>query len=150
MSRRRVSADFLISVLSAFLFSLPAVAADWGGTYVYEAAFGRTAGDTGVTARYELRLDGRPGGECRIAIDGFQLDEELLCTAEVQGDALTLRFRAHGDGAAANRYGVVVYPPRAPLVSLRRAADGTLETLWFALATPDGKVPPRGRRFVRR
>ena len=128
----------------------PAWGADWTGTYAYEGSFGRTAGGTGITALYEIRIGARPGSDCRITIDGFQTEETLLCTANDEGSTLTLRFKSHEDGALTNRYGVAVYTPGAPLLALHRMQDGTLETSWLVLQTLDGRTPARGRHFVRR
>lgn len=129
-----------------------ACAAGWGGVYVYEGAFGRSAGGTPILVRYEIHFDDRDG-TCHIAIEGFQTEEELLCEGLVVGNGLTLRFRSYGDGSMANRHGVALYRPGAPLLELRRAgkggADG-IETRWVGLRTLDGKAPEPGRYFMRR
>lgn len=128
-----------------------ALAAGWSGTYVYEGGFGRSAGGSPILVRYEIRLDD-PAGICRINIDGFQAEELLLCEVQAAGDRMTLRFKSHGDGAPANRHGVVVYRPGVPLLELRRtgkpSANG-IETRWLGLETPDGRKSPTGRYFVR-
>lgn len=128
----------------------PAWGADWAGTYVYEGSFGRTAGGTGITALYEIRIGARPGSDCRITIDGFQTEETLRCIPNEEGSTLTLRFKSHEDGALTNRYGVAVYTPGAPLLALHRMQDGTLETSWLALQPLDAKTPARGRHFALR
>lgn len=66
-----------------------ALAAGWSGAYVYEGGFGRSAGGSPILVRYEIRLDD-PAGSCRIGIDGFQVEEELLCEAQAAGDRMTV------------------------------------------------------------
>jgi len=120
----------------------PALSESWAGRYVYEHDAGRTVGGTGIVTTYVLTLS---RGRCRLRASGFQTDETIVCTPKVGRGEIDILFRSYDDGRTVNRYGVPVYLPLEPLVSLRRA-DGRLITRWRRYS-PEDEYPAPGRYF---
>lgn len=116
----------------------------WRGEYRYEAAAGRTAGGSPMVVEYRLYLS---DGGCRLSVQGYQVDETLLCRSVESGDGLEVRFESYAGGSPANVYGVRVYKPGETLFVLSRTG-GRMLTRWKALR-PEG-AGAEGRYFVRR
>lgn len=128
----------------------PAHAAGWAGRYVYDTAYGKTAGGSHVAEEYSLLILDGAATACVIAISGFQTDEKLLCDLDRQQDKLTLRFRGYESGGTKNSYGVEVYRAGTPLLTLERQAakrGEKLVTRWEALTGLDGKKKMPGDYF---
>jgi hypothetical protein len=103
------------------------VPADWAGDYTYEADFGRNAGGTGMVVTYQLHLQGTA---CTLSADGYQTDEQLLCTVHAEGSTLDVRFRSYADGGQKNIYGIAPYRPGESLFTLMHTPRGRLITGW--------------------
>jgi len=141
----------LAALLLAWALPLCASAAGWSGRYVYEAAYGRTAGGSSIAESYEITVREEAPQSCRISISGFQRDEVLLCSLESAPERITLRFLSYESGATRNVHDVEVYRPGGPLLALQRgkARDGAdrLVTHWFALTGLDGVARKPGVHF---
>ena len=108
------------AALAALIVAAPAVAAPaaWTGKYVYEEALGPNLSKTiNLFVTHELTLT---GSDCRIKAQGYQTDEEIVCTAAPKGDALELRFKSYGDGKTVNKYGTRIYAVGEPLLTLSK------------------------------
>ena len=116
----------------------------WDGTYVWQARYGQSKGGSPLVLDYRISL---AGPQCRIALDGYQTEETLLCTATADRSTLTLRFASHANGALTNAYGVAVYQPGQALLRLQRLDAKTLRTTWLGLTGLDGKLPQPGIQF---
>lgn len=142
---------FLVTVVFATKaqFALARVE-NWRGVYEYEGYFGRTAGSSPIVMHYKISITGNNKAPAILTIQGFQTDETLICNVVSEdNNKLTLLFRSYGDGKV-NRYGVQVYKPGEPLLTLeRRQQNGktTIITYWLALTDPTGKQPKPGRYF---
>jgi len=147
MKEIRIAAALLL----AWAFPLCAAsAAGWSGRYVYEAAYGSSAGGSQIGEDYEITLRDEAPQACRISISGFQRDETLLCTLEATPERITLRFLSYESGTTRNEHGIEVYRAGTPLLALQRrgARDGgRLVTHWFALRGLDGKARKPGVHF---
>jgi len=118
--------------------------AGWDGRYTYGATYGKTAGGSPVVMDYALKI---AGGSCRFSMDGFQTQEELLCSVSGNADKITLLFKSYADGEVLNSHGVAVYKPGQPLFALERKGGKDLWTTWLDMEGPDGKRPAPGRQF---
>jgi hypothetical protein len=116
----------------------------WDGQYAYTANYGKSAGGSSILLDYRITLSGQ---QCSVALDGFQTEETLVCTAEQQGPRLTLRFASHAGGALTNIHGVAIYQPGQTLVALERINARTLRTTWLGLRGLDAESPKPGIYF---
>jgi hypothetical protein len=147
-STAAVAAALLLPVLGAL--AADAHAADWSGRYVYDAAYGKTAGGSQVAEEYSILILDGAATACVIAISGYQTDEKLLCDLDRQPGKVTLRFRGYESGSTKNSYGVEVYRAGAPLLTLERQAakrGERLVTRWEGLIGLDGKKKKPGDYF---
>ncbi len=55
---------------------------------------------------YTLTLD---RSTCHFQAEGFQTDEDIVCTTLMSGDTLDVRFKSYGNGQLEDKYGNAVY-----------------------------------------
>lgn len=122
-----------------------ASASTWIGQYAYSASLGKTAAGTPVIVDYTLTLGQHPMTDCRLVIQGYQVNETIRCNAAPSNGHLDVRFKSYGNGSVTNQYGVAVYPPKAILLSLERQKKA-LMTHWRALS-PGDQLPKAGHYF---
>jgi hypothetical protein len=118
----------------------PRVPADWAGDYTYDADLGRNVADTGMVVTYSLHLQGT---DCTLQAEGYQTDENLLCTVKPTGAALEVRFRSFADGTTKNTYGNEPYHRDQTLFTLTHTPNGRIVTRWAAYqpaSSDDGKA----------
>lgn len=106
----------------------------WNGEYQYEAYLGKTASQTHVIVNYILVLDN--DNSCRLNIQGYQVDNQILCRTVTEGHDIHITFKSYADGALTNPYGIAVYQPDGKLFSLKKK-DGEIVTTWHALKPDD-------------
>jgi hypothetical protein len=112
--------------------------------YVYYSEQGRTAGGSAIGTGYTLTIgDGRDN--CTLSVQGFQVDEVILCSLEAEAGQADIQFVSYEDGAVKNPYGVQLYEPGEVLFSLEKS-DPRLVTIWGSL-TPDEEAAETGTYF---
>ncbi|HEX7026322.1 MAG TPA: DUF5991 domain-containing protein [Gammaproteobacteria bacterium] len=131
-------------VALAFVCACSAVE-HWRGDYRYEAAEGQTRGGTPIVVEYQLRIGEQA---CRLDIDGYQVDETIVCDAVAGRTQLEVRFKSYPGGSLTNVYDVQVYKPGEPLFVLSKR-KGRLVTRWKSMY-PGEQPPPDGFYFVRK
>lgn len=137
----RLVAGFLLAIsLNACADKNP-----WQGDYLYEAALGENLGGDQMVVSYGLHLQGT---SCTLDIEGYQVSESIVCSANADGDSLIVSFKSYADGSVKNIYDVAVYPVGGPLFSLKSSAKG-LVTQWQNLE-PDNTSVKEGAFFVRK
>ena len=127
-----------------------AMAGTWDGRYVFTDHIGHTAGGSPMSVEYVVTVTPAVARPCFIRMEGFQTDEELLCTARENGNKLVLDFKSYADGSVKNIHGVGVYPVGAPLLTLEwleNKSGRTLRTTWQNLGALDGKPKQPGVYF---
>lgn len=118
----------------------------WAGVYEYEDSLGHTAPGTFAVVLYTLSVPDTQN-QAQLRIQGYQVDEAILCNILMQPNGLTVKFRSYDNGKIENEYGTVVYEPDAILFILERGEKiGTFITTWKAL-TPDGSKLSKGEYF---
>lgn len=116
----------------------------WSGVYTYDADLGKNIVGDVITMSYRVSLS---DNECKIDIQGYQVDEQVLCTLKIDGNSLGIRFKSYADGKSANAYGTVVYSVGETLLCLEAANQG-LVTHFISLL-PDENHPTKGRYFTK-
>ena len=122
MGRRIAIAAGLVAIAGAT--AVQARPPAWQGRYVYVEPLGRDGAGAGnaIAVRHQLTL-GR-NGACRLDATGYQTDTHILCTATPVKGGVQVRFRSYVGGGTRNQYGVQVYRPGAPLLTLTQAGGG--------------------------
>ena len=122
--------------------------ATWHGRYVWEENLGRIGGSTpseGIVAFTTYTLALGPGNgptQCSLRGEGFQLNEQMQCTATPQGKSVIIKFYKF----AANGRGR--YRMAAPLFTMTRTGSGIVTRLQ-ALQPSSAATPHSGRLFRR-
>jgi hypothetical protein len=129
-------------------FSALAKETSWDGEYRYAHKAGKTAGGSNIVVTYEIMLSSPPEPSCSVSIVGFQSNEWLMCTPQIDKDGLTLKFRFYETGKVTNQYDVAVYKVGEPLLRLSRGQDGKLTTTWLGILAKDEAARPTGKYFV--
>ena len=106
----------LTSALALALLSA-GPAKGWDGVYSYTQDGGRTAGGSPILVTWRLTLK---NGACEFHGEGFQTLETMQCSTHATPEGLEVRFVRYPPPAKANRFGVEVYKPGAPLFTLGR------------------------------
>lgn len=114
----------------------------WNGTYIYSDTLGNTAGGSVITTNYKLTID---SSLCTLNIEGFQLEERIICDAESNDNVLSVKFKSYADGSAVNAFGVAIYKVNDTLFSLAKSKD-LLITKWVA-EKPDNNKSSEGLYF---
>ncbi len=115
----------------------------WNGTYIYVKNSGNTAGGTIISTEYVLKID---ASSCKLNIDGFQVEDRILCNAVSNDDVLSVKFKSYGNGSLLNDFGVSVYKVHDVLFSLTKSSD-VLITKWIT-ESPDDISSKEGRYFL--
>jgi len=133
--------------LGPHLADQPATAAvdpsPWKGRYVYEFAGGATVGGSPIVATYTLTLD---RSTCHFQAEGFQTDEDIVCTTLPSGDTLDVRFKSYGNGQLEDKYGNAVYHVGDSLFILSNQGS-KLITHWTGYPLPDDRPHSPGVYF---
>lgn len=111
-----------------------APAGGWDGVYAYTQDGGRTAGGSPILVTWRLTLK---NGACEFHGEGFQTLEAFQCSAHATPSGLEVRFLRYPPPARANRFGVEVYKPGAPLFTLSRL-EGRVLTRWTGFVPDEG------------
>jgi hypothetical protein len=111
-----------------------APAGGWDGVYAYTQDGGRTAGGSPILVTWRLTLK---NGACEFHGEGFQTLETFQCSAHATPSGLEVRFLRYPPPAKANRFGVEVYKPGAPLFTLSRL-EGRVLTRWTGFVPDEG------------
>ena len=115
----------------------------WYGTFQYEHEIGPTGanGDGPVAFRtYTLRLAPPTRGTgCTVTVTGYQIDQQLQCTATPQMGSLIVKYF--------NLRPRAPYYNGQPLLTLTRSENGIV-THWQAIGVPEG-APSRGMAMRR-
>lgn len=122
----------------------PGAGNDWPGVYVYYSDQGRTAGGSAIGTRYTLAI-GDDRGDCSLKVQGFQVDEVILCSLEYEASQADIQFVSYEDGSVKNPYGVQLYESGEVLFSLEKS-DPQPVTIWRSL-TPDEESVEKGTYF---
>ena len=112
--------------------------------YAYYSEQGRTAGGSAIGTGYTLTI-GDDRGDCFLQVQGFQVDEIILCSLEFEASQADIQFVSYEDGSVKNPYGVQLYEPGEVLFSLEKS-EPRLVTIWRSL-TPDEEVVEKGTYF---
>lgn len=141
----------LLMLLPLLPLHLHAAQQEWRGDYVYTASKGSTKGGSPITGDYLVSLTGGSDAPaCKIAVSGFQTDEEIVCSVQRGDNSISLQFKSYKSGDIKNAHGVAVYQPGQTLLILERATVNgrtTLITRWQGLKGLDGKIPASGEAF---
>lgn len=133
--------------LGPHLADQPATAAvdplPWKGRYIYEFAGGATAGGSPIVVTYTLTLD---RSTCHFQAEGFQTDEDIVCTTLTSGDTLDVRFKSYGNGQLEDKYGNPVYYVGNSLFTLSKQGS-MLITHWTGFSLPDDRPHSPGVYF---
>lgn len=114
----------------------PATApAAWDGTYTYAFDGGQNAGGSATVVTYTLALTPT---SCRFSADGYQTDEDIMCTATRTPNSVNVAFKSYADGGTTDRYGNAVYSVGDPLFALERNGAKVF-TRWKGYTLPDEK-----------
>jgi hypothetical protein len=93
----------------------------WSGEYDYFSSGGETAGGSKIMMHITLKIDKQGGEErCQLNADGYQTYDRIVCTAAMDKNRLTLRFKSYPDGSIANPIGVEEYKVGETLFSLEK------------------------------
>jgi len=140
-----------ILVWSAFALSAIAcnreVSADtWVGSYLYEHELGVGSGGVVSFVEYELVLQKK--GQCKLAVLGRQVAEEIHCMLKpLKNSAVAIQFKSYSGGRTMNADGVSIYKVNQRLFSLSKTPD-SLTTKWQGLQ-PDG-IPSQSGEFFKK
>lgn len=115
---------------------------NWNGTYEYMINSGNTVGGSVITAKYVLSIN---DSSCNLDIDGYQLEERIICNAESKNNVLSIKFKSYANGSSLNDFGVAIYKVNDILFNLRKFND-SLVTKWIA-ETPDNIDIKEGNYF---
>jgi hypothetical protein len=83
--------------------------------------------------KYRLTIASAGRNSCRLAIDGYQSNDRIVCESVPSNDNLKVIFNGYDGGSVGNEFGVVEYKPGNLLFTLRRTKSG-LQTVWGQLA----------------
>lgn len=114
----------------------------WNGTYIYSGTSGNTTGGSIITTNYQLSID---SSLCALNIDGFQLEERIICDAVSKDNVLSVKFKSYADGSVVNAFGVAIYKVNDVLFSIAKTKN-SLITKWVA-ELPDDKIEREGIYF---
>lgn len=128
-----MSSVLLTSALALALLSA-GPAKGWDGVYSYTQDGGRTAGGSPILVTWRLTLK---NGACEFHGEGFQTLETMQCSTHATPQGLEVRFLRYPPPAKANRFGVQVYKPGAPLFTLSRL-EGRVLTRWTGFVPDEG------------
>ena len=118
--------------------TVPAAApsqAGWDGTYRYAFDGGRNAGGDATIVTYTLVLTPTT---CRFSAEGYQTDEDILCTATRTPERVDVAFKSYADGSTNDAYGNAVYSVGDSLFALERNGAQVF-TRWKGYTLPDEK-----------
>lgn len=133
-----------IFVLLGMLWGVTACAghSEWSGEYIYEADLGENVAEQSIIVEYVLDVD---GNSCQLSIQGYQVSEIVLCTADGSKTTLNILFKSYEDGSVKNAYDVEIYKTGQRLFWL----DNELVTHWDALV-PDDSVAEPEKYFLKK
>ncbi len=118
---------------------------NWLGTYECHQTLGENVSGVVASSEYIITVD---PNHCEIHIQGFQIDEHLICQSDISVNQLTLTFESYSDGSKYNKYGVAVYHQTETLLELTKH-DHQTTTHWHAL-WPGEPVSKIDNCFVKR
>jgi hypothetical protein len=126
---------FLSTLIGALaLVSVASAGGSWDGVYTYTHDGGRTTGGSPILVTWRLTLK---DGSCVFHGEGFQTLETIVCATHASPEGLDVRFLRYPPPGSANRFGVEVYKPGAPLFTLSRP-KGRLMTRWTGFVPDEG------------
>lgn len=104
----------------------------WQGVYVYHGYGGHTEGGSPITLDMTLTIS--PTGDCKLEREGFQRNDEIICSTVWKDNAVDIVFKSYPGGKIENEYGIAVYKPGERLFSLypKGKRDGLI-TVWGRL-----------------
>jgi hypothetical protein len=105
------------------------------GTYRYAFDGGRNAGGDATVVTYTLVLTPTT---CRFSAEGYQTDEDILCTATRTPERVDVAFKSYADGSTNDAYGNAVYSVGDSLFALERNGAQVF-TRWKGYTLPDEK-----------
>jgi len=119
-----------IAVLfSICLSTLSCAKENWSGNYFCELELGDTAAEQSIIIEHELSIS---EGSCKLAVNGFQVSEDITCNATQLDSGVSIAFSSYADGSLKNIYDVQVYKPGEVLFELTQSPEKPL-TRWKAL-----------------
>lgn len=116
---------------------------EWYGTYTYEASLGENAAEDQMIIQYSFTLT---KDKCLVTSQGYQTDEQIICTTESSGKNLLVKFKSFENGSTENIYGVETYKIGSILFKLTPVDEAVLTT-WRSLA-PEESLPA-GKYFIK-
>lgn len=143
----RVPILFMPVLVCAQMLVNHAFAADlldlWGGIYRYDDAPDVQPDSPGSEqiVTYKLVIDKTQTPQCMLIEEGFQADEQIICSLSGDAKEITVAFQSYGDGRIANHYDVAVYKVGAPLFILKHH-DAYIEALWKQMQPNITKAGP--------
>lgn len=140
---RMMTRSYILCFLLLLSGSASAEKIQWNGKYVYEFSFGETTPDVVAVVEYALILN---GNNCWLRVQGYQVNDDIICRAEVVEDSVKVRFVSYSNGSVENVYGVQLYKINEILFALIGDASGGARTQWGSLK-PDEKLPSVGQFF---
>ncbi|WP_366919977.1 DUF5991 domain-containing protein [Burkholderia cepacia] len=117
----------------------------WQGRYEYQDGF--SDGIQPIITQITLVV--RDGKECGLMWNGYQKNEEIVCSTRAERGSMEIRFVSFAGGEIENEFGVVQYRKGEVLFTLERTRDQRLLTTWGERFVPPG-VKKSGRYFSRR
>ncbi|MFV0923693.1 DUF5991 domain-containing protein [Sphingomonas parapaucimobilis] len=76
--------------------------------------------------------------KCRFHAEGFQTDEDIVCTPRPSGNTLDVRFKSYGNGQINDKYGNAVHNVGDFLFTLSKQGS-KLITHWTGYPLPDDR-----------
>jgi hypothetical protein len=127
----------ILAFSACVLFAVPAnsfAQPAWAGVFDYQQNAGQNVPGQAIIVDYRLNLGTAAKPQCTLAMEGYQTDETIICTAFATGNGLAVLFKSYEDGSVLNKYGVAEYKPGGVLFTLFRSGP-SIKTMWGDLAT---------------
>ena len=110
-------AKFIIWSFLILAVNLAAYAqAPWVGTYEFDEDGGKNAGGTVIFISHRLEIKETENGlMATLQSNGYQTSKDLICTAKISGDKLSIYFETYGENNVFE-----IYEPGDLLLTLER------------------------------